>query len=72
MRKYLVELREKRNESQQSVADALGISRQYYSMIEGGERQKKMDIVLVTAIANHFSIAATEILRQEDALADQL
>lgn len=69
MRDYLVNLRMKRNESQQDVADSLGISRQYYAMIEGGVRQKRMDITLITALANHFGISAATIvsIEQEDA-----
>lgn len=64
-REYLVDLREKQNESQQDVANALGISRQYYCMIESGVRQKRMDVVLVTALANHFGVSAAEILAFE-------
>lgn len=65
MRQYLVSLREKQNESQQTVAEALGISRQYYSMIESGERQKRMDISLIAAIANHFEVPISEIVAHE-------
>lgn len=65
MRKYLVELREQHNESQQDVAEAIGISRQYYAMIEGGERQKKMDVILMSAIAKHFGVSVVEILERE-------
>ena len=67
-RKYLADLREKRNESQQDVADALGISRQYYCMIESGDRQKRMDVILITSLANHFGISATEIVAFEQSL----
>ena len=65
MRTYLVNLRSQRNESQQDVADALGISRQYYAMIESGERQKRMDIVLLSAIAKHFEVPVYEIVAHE-------
>ena len=65
MRDYLVSLRAKRNESQQDVASAVGISRQYYDMIEKNTRQKKMDIVLVMAFAKHFDVPATTILTEE-------
>lgn len=68
MRSYLVDLREKHGESQQDVADALGISRQYYQMIETGERQKKMDTTLVVGIAQHFSISAAEIIECEQTI----
>jgi len=65
MRDYLVRLREQRNETQQDVADAIGISRQYYSMIEDGSRQKRMDVMLVGLLANHFGVAMTEIIEME-------
>ena len=61
-RGYLVNLREKRNESQQDVADSLGISRQYYCMIENGDRQKRMDVTLLAGLANHFGVSLAEIV----------
>lgn len=71
LREYLVELREKRNESQQDVAAALGISRQYYCMIENGDRQKRMDVTLIAGIANHFGVPVTEIVSFEQAVGAQ-
>ena len=65
MRDYLVDLREQRNETQQDVAGAIGVSRQYYSMIEDGSRQKRMDIALVGLLANHFGVPMTEIIEKE-------
>lgn len=67
MREYLVALRTKQNESQQDVASAVGISRQYYAMIEAGERQKKMDITLLTALSNHFNVPVYHIIEMEQA-----
>lgn len=67
-REYLALLRTQRNESQQDVADALGISRQYYSLIENGDRQKKMDIALISAIATHFGLSMAEIVKYEQEL----
>lgn len=64
-REYLVRFREQRNESQQDVATALNISRQYYLMIENGQRQKRMDVVLVAALANHFGVPITDIVACE-------
>lgn len=65
VREYLTLLRAQRNESQQDVADALGVSRQYYGMIESGDRQKKMDIALISAIATHFGLSMAEIVKYE-------
>lgn len=68
LREYLVNLREQRNESQQDVADALGISRQYYCMIENGDRQKRMDLMLITGIASHFGVPVSEIVSLEQSV----
>ena len=65
MRVYLKNLRERKNMSMQEAADAIGISRQYYQMIEAGERQKKMDITLVTALSALFGISAEKLIEQE-------
>jgi DNA-binding XRE family transcriptional regulator len=65
LRDYLVKLRNERNETQQNVADAVGLSRQYYAMIESGNRQKKMDIILATSLATHFGITLAEMIALE-------
>lgn len=67
-REYLSRLREQRNETQQIVADSLGLTRQYYQQIETGERQKRMDIALATKLASHFEVELGEIIRQETLL----
>lgn len=64
-RRYLVNLREQRNETQQTVADAIGLTRQYYQLIEAGDRQKRMDISLATKLATHFDVELAEIIRHE-------
>lgn len=65
MREYLVDYRKKRKETQQSVAKALGVSRQYYNMIETGERQRRMDMLLITGLANHFGVKVSTIVNHE-------
>lgn len=65
MREYLRKLRESNELSQQSVADKLGITRQYYQQIENGDRQKDMDISLVVQFSNLFGISPEEIIRKE-------
>ena len=40
VREYLIEACEKASLTQQDVANRIGISRQYYQMVETGERQK--------------------------------
>lgn len=64
-REYLRKLREQHNMSMQAVADKIGITRQYYQLIEAGERQKKMDITLVVALSNLFGIPAEQIIEHE-------
>ena len=65
MREYLRRLREINRISMQSAANHIGISRQYYQQIEAGERQKKIDITLVTALASLFNVSVEEIISQE-------
>ena len=51
VREYLIEAREKAGLTQQDVANRIGISRQYYQMVETGERQKRMDLSLAKSEA---------------------
>lgn len=67
MREYLAELRNQRKESQQDVANAIGVSRQYYAMIEDGIRQKRMDIMIATSLAEHFCIPLFDFIALEQA-----
>lgn len=66
MRSYLKALREKKGISMQEMADKLDISRQYYQMIESGERQKKMDITLAKGISVILSEPLEKIVREEE------
>lgn len=66
MRKWLKELREKAGFSQQSIAEQLGISQNYYSMIETGERQSKMTIDTAQKLANVFDVSIEVILKNEN------
>ena len=65
MRLYLKTLRESSGMSQQEVADKIGISKQYYQMIESGERQRKMDITLVKSLASIFNLSIEDICNYE-------
>ena len=69
MREWLKNLRVEHSFTQQDVADKLGITRQYYSYIECGERQKKMDITFVSKISDIFGISIQAIIDFEDELA---
>nr|DAU71463.1 MAG TPA: Helix-turn-helix XRE-family like protein [Caudoviricetes sp.] len=63
MRQWLVALRG--NSTQKEIADKLGITQQYYSYIESGERQKKMDVQICEKLAQIFGISISEIIRLE-------
>lgn len=70
MREYLKQLRTERNMTMQDVADAFGISRQYYEMIESGDRQKKMDFTFITKISTLFCIPLEQIAKFEQEIID--
>jgi predicted transcriptional regulators len=63
LRQWLVALRG--NSTQKEIADKLGITQQYYSYIESGERQKKMDVQICEKLAQIFGISISEIIRLE-------
>ena len=50
-RKWLKELRTSKGLTQQRMADMLGMSRQYYHLIESGNRKATLDIELAAEIA---------------------
>jgi len=66
MREYLKELREDKGETQQSVAEKIGVTRQYYQLIENGERQSKMTIDMAQKLANIFGVSIEVILKNEN------
>ena len=70
-REYLRQLRIEKGMTMQDVADAFGMSRQYYEMIESGDRQKNMDFTLVTKISNLFGISMERIAEYEQEVADR-
>ena len=72
MRDYLKAMREDRGLSLQDMADKIGISRQYYQLIENGKRQKKMDITLVKSIATIFGVSLETIIENENAILKKL
>lgn len=67
MREYLIEAREKAGLTQQDVANRIGISRQYYQMVETGERQKRMDLYLAGVLSVVLNIPIAEIVQRESA-----
>lgn len=71
MRQYLVDLRVQHGFSQQDVANRLGISRQYYQMIENGERQKHLALSLASSFAVLYGVSVMDIEHHEMELAKQ-
>lgn len=67
VREYLIEAREKAGLTQQDVANRIGISRQYYQMVETGERQKRMDLALAGVLSVVLNIPIAEIVQRESA-----
>lgn len=65
MREWLKEARIKKGKTMAQMAAALDISEGYYSYIEAGERQKKMDITLVVKLAKFFSVSPQQIVKWE-------
>lgn len=68
MRKWLQILREKKQLSQQNVADFLSVTRQYYNLIENGERQKDLDLSLVVKLSEFLGVSIEWIAEQEQKL----
>jgi len=63
-------LKEKRLESGMTMAQAaekLSMSESYYAYIEAGERQKKMDISLVSRLSVLFGMPVQQIVDFEEA-----
>lgn len=66
-REYLKKMRNEMGLTMQDMGDALGMSRQYYNLIETGVSQKRMDITLVRKIADIFGVTLEDIARFEQA-----
>lgn len=65
MRSWMQEARRQAKMTMSETASRIGISESYYSMIEAGERQKKLDITLAVKIAETFGIALESIVAYE-------
>lgn len=65
MRDWLLAARKSRGMTQLEVANKLDISEAYYSYIESNDRQKKMDITLVSKLSVVFGIPIERIVEME-------
>ena len=70
MREYLRKLRQDAGLSQKEMSSKLDISESYYSLIESGERRKKMDIDLLMKLSDALSIPIADLIEMERRHAD--
>lgn len=68
MRAYLKKKREELHLSQKDVADAIGLSQNYYCDIENGERQKDMKATTLIKLSEALRIPVSKMLEEERAL----
>ena len=65
MREWLKNLRTAKGLTMKEMGEKLGISESYYCAIENGERQKKMDIVLISGLSSVLNVSVAKIVRLE-------
>lgn len=65
-REWLKEARTKAGKTMAEMGKELGITESYYSYIEAGERQKKMDITLCAKLSKIFCIPIEQIVELEE------
>ena len=66
MRGWLLNLRKSAGLTMKETGLELGISESYYSLIENGERQSKLDLAIAGKISSLFKISLSTILDEED------
>lgn len=65
MREWLKAKRTEKGLTMAQMAEKLSITESYYSYIEAGERQKKMDVSLVGKLSAALGMPVEEVFRQE-------
>ena len=65
MRDWLKEIRIEKGMTMKELGAKLGISESYYCAIENGERQKKMDMLVVAGLSTALEIPIAEVARLE-------
>ena len=65
MREWLHKARKEKGMTQTEVAKRLDISVAYYSYIESGDRQKKMDLPLAVKLSGILGIPIEQIVEME-------
>ena len=66
MRQYLRNLRERFGFTQLEVSKKLNVSESYYSLIETGERQKKISKEMAQKLADVFGVSLEYICEHEN------
>ena len=66
MRIWLQDARVKAGLTQQETANRLHLTRQYYTMIEKGQRQKSLDILLAKKISELFNLTLEQIAEYDN------
>lgn len=61
MRDWLIKARTEKGLTMKQMSKALDVSESYYSMIEAGNRQKRMDLTLVSKLSTVLGIPIAEI-----------
>lgn len=65
MREWLQTARREKKLTMKDMAAALGISESYYCAIENGERQKRLDLMVASTMAEVLGVSVAEIIRLE-------
>lgn len=71
MREWLKAWRTEKKLTMKYMGRKLGISESYYCAIENGDRQKKMDIMLVSGLATILGKSVSEIIAAETAMQNE-
>ena len=66
MRDWLKEKRVESGFTMAQMASKLEITEAYYSLIESGERQKKMDVAIAAKLSAVFGIPLKQIVKLEN------
>ena len=66
IRSYLLKHRKQNNKSLHAMAEALGVSRNYYNLLEKGKKGDKMTLATAYKIATLFKISLEDVLDLEN------
>lgn len=68
MREWLKEARTKKGIFQSDMAEALGVSNPYYSMVESGKRMQTLDLKAAVVLGKMLGMTLEEVARNESLL----